>query len=77
MYQEQDEHWRPVAYVSRGLSTVKKNYHTQKLDFLALKWAVVDKLKDYLYRVEFEIKINKNPLTYLLTTAKLNATRHQ
>lgn len=47
-----------------------------KLEFLALKWAVVDKLRDYLYGAMFVVKNNNNPLTYLLSTAKLDATGH-
>ncbi|XP_068118921.1 uncharacterized protein [Hyperolius riggenbachi] len=77
LYQEHDGQLRPVAYVSRSLSPSEKNYPTHKLEFLALKWAVVDKLKDYLYGAEFEVKTDNNPLTYLLTTAKLDATGHR
>uniref|UniRef100_A0A8C5QIG0 ribonuclease H n=1 Tax=Leptobrachium leishanense TaxID=445787 RepID=A0A8C5QIG0_9ANUR len=77
LYQEYDGLLRPVAYVSRSLMPSEKNYRTHKLEFLALKWAVVDKLKDYLYGAEFVIKTDNNPLTYVLTTAKLDATGHQ
>lgn len=48
-----------------------------KLEFLALKWVVVDKLHDYLYGVKFEVQTDNNPLTYILTTAKLDATGHR
>ena len=77
LYQEYDRHLRPIAYVSRSLTPAERNYPTHKLEFLALKWAVVDKLKDYLYGAEFVIKTDNNPLTYLLTTAKLDATGHR
>lgn len=77
LYQEHDGLLRPVAYVSRSLTPSEKNYPTHKLEFLALKWAVVDKLKDYLYGAEFVIKTDNNPLTYILTTAKLDATGHR
>uniref|UniRef100_A0A8C5PEZ5 ribonuclease H n=1 Tax=Leptobrachium leishanense TaxID=445787 RepID=A0A8C5PEZ5_9ANUR len=77
LYQEYDGLLRPVAYVSRSLMPSEKNYPTHKLEFLALKWEVVDKLKDYLYGVDFVIKTDNNPLTYVLTTAKLDATGHQ
>uniref|UniRef100_A0A8C5QI26 ribonuclease H n=1 Tax=Leptobrachium leishanense TaxID=445787 RepID=A0A8C5QI26_9ANUR len=52
LYQEYGGLLRPVAYVSRSLTPSEKNYPTHKLEFLALKWAVVDKLKDYLYGAE-------------------------
>lgn len=42
-----------------------------------MKWVVVDKLRDYLYGAEFVVKTDNNPLTYLLTTAKLDATGHR
>ncbi|XP_040216142.1 uncharacterized mitochondrial protein AtMg00860-like [Rana temporaria] len=42
LYQEHDGHLRPVAYVSRSLTSSENNYPTHKLEFLSLKWAVVD-----------------------------------
>lgn len=53
------------------------NYPAHKLEFLALKWAVVDKFRDYLYGNKFEVRTDNNPLTYILTTAKLDATSHR
>lgn len=47
------------------------------LQFFALKWVVVDKFHDYLYGARFTVRTDKNPLTYVLTTAKLNATGHR
>lgn len=67
MYQEQDGHMRVISFASRGLSNCEKRYPTQKLEFLALKWAVTDKFYDYLYGVEFTIMTDNNPLTYILT----------
>ena len=77
LYQDQGTGLRPVAFVSRSLSPSEKNYPTHKLEFLALKWAVVDKLSDYLYGAKFEVRTDNNPLTYILTTAKLDATGHR
>ena len=45
-----------------------------KLEFLALKWSVCDRFHEYLYGGNFEVFTDNNPLTYILTTAKLNAT---
>lgn len=45
-----------------------------KLEFLCLKWAVTEKFYDYLYGNKFKVKTDNNPLTYILTTAKLDAT---
>lgn len=77
LYQQYEEGLRPVAFISRSLSPSEKNYPAHKLEFLALKWAVVDRLHDYLYGVEFEVRTDNNPLTYILTSAKLDATGHR
>ncbi|XP_049321873.1 uncharacterized protein LOC125782292 [Astyanax mexicanus] len=75
--QEYPEGLRPVAFASRKLSSSEKNYPVHQLEFLALKWAVVDKFHDYLYGASFTVRTDNNPLTYVLTTAKLNATGHR
>ena len=43
-------------------------------NFLALKWAITDRFHEYLYGGEFEVFMDNNPLTYILTSAKLDAT---
>lgn len=77
LYQEYDGVERAVAYASRSLSTSERNYPAHKLEFLALKWAVVEKFHDYLYGNQFLVRTDNNPLTYILTTAKLDATGHR
>ena len=75
LYQEQDDNTeRPIAFASRGLSQSERNYPAHKLEFLSLKWAVTDKFHDYLYGVPFHVITDNNPLTYIFTTAKLDAT---
>ena len=65
---------RVIAYVSRNLNKSEMNYPVHKLEFLALKWAVTDKFHDYLYGGNtFEVYTDNNPLTYVLSTAKLDA----
>lgn len=44
------------------------------LEFLALKWAVTEKFDDYLAGTHFAVLIDYNPLTRILTSAKLDAT---
>ncbi|KAL7878008.1 hypothetical protein SRHO_G00046510 [Serrasalmus rhombeus] len=73
--QEYPEGLKPVAFASRSLSGAERNYHIHQLQFLALKWAIVDKFHDYLYGVK--LRTDNNPLTYVLTSAKLNATGHR
>ncbi len=77
LYQEQDGQMRVISFASRGLSNCEKRYPTHKLEFLALKWAVTDKFYDYLYGAEFTIMTDNNPLTYILTSAKLDAAGHR
>ena len=73
---QQDENGknRVIAYGSRTLSQAEKNYPAHKLEFLALKWAVTSRFHEYLYGGEFAVYTDNNSLTYVLTTAKLNAT---
>ena len=75
--QEYPNGLRPVAFASRKLSASERNYPVHQLEFLALKWAVVDKFHDYLYGLRFTVRTDNNPLTYVLTSAKLNACGHR
>ncbi|KAL0185286.1 hypothetical protein M9458_002856, partial [Cirrhinus mrigala] len=80
LYQNQDNKMRVIGYGSRTLTPAEQNYHLHsgKLEFLALKWAVCDKFKDYLfYAPHFTIFTDNNHLTYVLNTAKLNAVGHR
>ena len=74
-----DGKYHPIAYGSKALSKSEKNYHSSKLEFLALKWAVTEHFREYLkYSPEpFLIRIDNNPLTYMMTTLNLDATGHQ
>lgn len=65
---------RVIAFASRSLNKSEQNYSAFKLEFLALKWAVTEKFKDYLAINHFTALTDNNPLTYILTTAKLDAT---
>ncbi len=77
LYQEHPEGLRPVAFASRKVSSAERNYPIHQLEFLSLKWAVVDKFHDYLYGARFTVRTDNNPLTYVLSTAKLNAVGHR
>ena len=75
--QKQDDKLKVISYASRTLTPAEKNYHLHsgKLEFLALKWAVTEMFRDYLlHGPAFDIYTDNNPLTYVLTSAKLNAT---
>ena len=74
LYQKQDGKLRVIAYASRSVTKTESNYPTHKLEFLALKWAICEKFHEYLYgSTPFEVYTDNNPLTYVLTTAKLDA----
>ena len=73
LYQKQEGKKRVIAYASRTLSKSEARYPAHKLEFLALKWALTDQFYEYLYGNSFEVYTDNNPLTYVLTSAKLDA----
>ena len=71
---------RVIGYGSRTLTNAEQNYHllSGKLEFLALKWAISEHFRDYLYYApSFVVYTDNNPLTYVTSSAKLNATGHR
>lgn len=77
--QETDDGVRPVAYASRGLRPTErnmKNYSSMKLEFLALKWAMGEKFREYLLGHKCVVFTDNNPLSYL-NSAKLGATEQR
>ena len=78
MYQDQpDGKEKPISLASRSLNKAESNYPAHKLEFLALKWAVTKRFHEYLYGNDFIVHTDNNPLMYILTTAKLDATGHR
>lgn len=80
LYPQQAGKLRVIAYGSRTLTPAERNYrlHSGKLEFLALKWAICEKFRDYLfYAPNFVVYTDNNPLTYIMSTAKLNAVGHR
>ena len=65
-----------IAYASRSLTKAESHYLTHKLEFLTLKQVVVEKFHEYLYGLTFDIYTDNNPLTYILTMAKLDTASH-
>ena len=77
LYQIQEDSTKPViAYASRSLSKAESHYPAHKLEFLALKWAVVEKFHQYLYGLTFNIHTDNILLMYVLITTKLDAASH-
>ena len=78
LYQVQNGVKRVIAYASRSVNKTEMNYLVHKLEFLALKLEITDKFHDYLYGVNtFDVYTDNNPLTYVLSTAKLDACSHR
>ena len=63
-----------MAYASNSPKSSERNYPAHKLEFLTLKCAITEKYHDYLYGAKFDVVTDNNPLTYIFTTAKLDAT---
>ncbi len=77
--QEQGGGVRPIAYASRSLRPTERNmvnYSSMKLEFLALKWAMTEKFREYLLGHKCIVYTDNNPLSHL-STAKLAATEQR
>ncbi len=77
--QEQEGKVRPIAYASRGLRPTERNmrnYSSMKLEFLALKWAMTEKFREYLLGHKCVVYTDNNPLSHL-SSAKLGATEQR
>ena len=72
-----DRHYHLVAYGSQALTAHERNYYSNKLEFLALKWVVMEYFKEYLLYQPFLVKTDNNPLMYIMITPNLDATGHQ
>ena len=73
-----DGRYHPIAYTSCVMSETKQRYHSNKQEFLALKWVVTEQLNEYLSpygknRNEFVVHTDNNPLTYIFSSANLDA----
>ena len=74
LYQDVDTNTKVINYASRTLNPAEQKYHSGKLEFLALKWCITEAFHEYLYYAdECTVFTDNNPLTYVMTTGKLNA----
>ena len=75
---QSDGRYYPIAYASHIMNETEQRYHSNKQEFLALKWAVTEQFHGYLSlygknRNEFVVRMDNNPLTYIFSTANLDA----
>ena len=74
---QDDDRYHPIVYASRSLKGGELKYHSSKLEFLALKWAVTEQFSEYLQYQPFLVRTDNNPLTYVMTTPNLDAIGHR
>ena len=77
LQKQADGQYHLVASGSRVLTPHEKNYHSTKLEFLALKWAVTEHFKEYLPYQKFVVWMDNNPFMYIMSTPNLDAMGHQ
>ena len=72
-----DGKWHPIAFRICELKGGEAKYHSSKLEFLALKWAIMEQFREYLQYRPFTMLTDNNLLTYILTTPNLDALGHR
>ena len=77
-----DGQYHPIAYASCVMNETKQRYHSNKQEFLALKWTVTEQFHECLSpygknRNEFVVCTDNNPLTYIFSSANLDAAGQQ
>ena len=77
LYQIHEGLEKVISYARRSLTQSKTKHLVHKLEFLGLKWAMTEQFHRYLYGNTFDVYTDNNPLTYVLTIAKLDAMGHR
>ena len=77
--QKQADGWyHPITYASCVMNETEQRYHSNKEEFLALKWVVTEQFHEYLSpygknRNKFVVCTDNNLLTYIFSSANLDA----
>ena len=77
-----DGQYHPIAYASHMMNETEQRYHSNKQEFLTLKWVVMEQFHEYLSpygnnRNEFVVQTDNNLLTYIFSSANLDAAGQQ
>ena len=73
-----DGQYHPITYASCVMNETEQRYHFNKQEFFTFKWAVTEQFHEYLSpygknRNEFVVHTDNNPLTYIFSSANLDA----
>ncbi|KAL7856534.1 hypothetical protein SRHO_G00154330 [Serrasalmus rhombeus] len=69
--QQEDGTWRPIVFISRGLTEAEKHYAQIEKEALAVTWAC-ERLSPYLLGLQFKIETDHKPLVPLLSSKALD-----
>ena len=69
----EDQKWHPIAFLSKSLSPVERNYEIHDKEMLAIVWAL-EEWRHFLEgtKHQFEIWMDHKNLEYFMTAKKLN-----
>ncbi|XP_061906727.1 uncharacterized protein K02A2.6-like isoform X2 [Entelurus aequoreus] len=69
--QQSDGAWRPIIFISRGMSDTERHYAQIEKEALAATWAC-ERLSSYLLGLKFRLETDHKPLVPLLSTKALD-----
>ena len=81
--QKQADGWyHPIAYASCVMNETEQRYHSNKQEFLTLKWVVMEQFHEYLSPYgkngnKFVVHTDNNLLTYIFSSANLDPAGQQ
>ena len=73
---QSDGRYHPVAFQGRALHGAEVNYHSTKLEFLAMKWSIRH-FQTYLLGHNFKVSTDNNPLTYFLMLPNMDVMKQR
>ena len=73
---QSDGRYHPVASRCRALHGMEVNYHSTKLEFLAMKWSI-EHFQTYLLGHHFKVCTDSNPLIYFFTSPNMDAMKQR